>query len=274
MSTEEEIYKPVNYEDFGNFYEVSNFGNVRLVGTKQILKLWSNNGYMTVKFKEPRSYNATVSRMVAYTFVNNPNPELNKTVNHIDEDKHNNYYKNLEWITQKENIQKSSKDTTHKKRVIKTDNNGNIIKVFDSINEACKEVGVDRTTISKVIVGVNQTAGGFKWEYEDEEKRPQNKEDVFLEEGKCLRDIDKILENYYVFKNGRVYNKSSKIFLKNVINDKGANYVTLPKENGKKNYYVQQLVALMYIPNPHNKKRVKHIDGNKNNNSVDNLLWF
>ena len=271
---EQEIYKPVMYEDFGKFYEVSNYGNIRKIGTTKNIKAYDNNGYLTVRFSLPKLFYSTVSRIVAYTFVENLNPEINNTVNHIDEDKHNNYYKNLEWITQKENINKSSKDTTHKKRVIQKDLNGNIIKVFDTINEAAKEVGVDRTTVSKVIVGVNQTAGGYKWEYEDEEKRPDNKEKVNLEDGKCLKCLDSILENYYAFKDGRIYNKSSNIFLKPVINDKGANYVTLPKKGGKKNYYIQQLIAIVYISNPLGKKRVKHIDGNKNNNSVDNLIWF
>lgn len=271
---EQERYRPVNYEDFGDYYEISTYGNVRDIYTKKKLKLRNNNGYMTVRFSQPKVFQATVSRMVAYTFVENPDPEKNKTVNHIDEDKINNYYKNLEWITQKENIQKSSKDTTHCKRVIQKDMNGKIIKVFDTINDAAKEVGVDRTTVSKVIVGINQTAGGFKWEYEDEEKRPENKEEVDLKKGKCLECLDPILENYYIFREGKVYNKSSKIFLKPVVNDKGANYVTLPKVDGKKNYYIQQLVAIAYIPNPLNKKRVKHIDGNKNNNSIENLLWF
>jgi len=28
---EQEIYKPVNYEEYGTYYEISNYGNVRRI---------------------------------------------------------------------------------------------------------------------------------------------------------------------------------------------------------------------------------------------------
>lgn len=37
--------------------------------------------------------------------------------------------------------------------------------------------------------------------------------------------------------------------------------------------YIHRLVALYFIPNPHGKKEVNHIDLNKANNSIDNLEW-
>ena len=41
----------------------------------------------------------------------------------------------------------------------------------------------------------------------------------------------------------------------------------------KVNLSVHRLVALAYIPNPNDLPQVNHIDGNKNNNSVNNLEW-
>jgi len=47
-----------------------------------------------------------VHRMVATAFVHNPDPETFTVVDHIDGDKLNNHYTNLEWVTQSENMRR------------------------------------------------------------------------------------------------------------------------------------------------------------------------
>ena len=56
--------------------------------------------------------------------------------------------------------------------------------------------------------------------------------------------------------------------------DKGG-YLTvwLCKCSAQKNYKAHRLVAIAFIPNPENKATVNHIDGNKQNNCVENLEW-
>ena len=49
--------------------------------------------------------------------------------------------------------------------------------------------------------------------------------------------------------------------------------VNLSKCGKEKMFAVHRLVALTFIPNPNNLSQVNHIDGNKFNNSVNNLEW-
>jgi hypothetical protein len=54
----------------------------------------------------------------------------------------------------------------------------------------------------------------------------------------------------------------------------GYYFAHLTKNNGKSvTQYIHRLVALFFIPNPLNKPEVNHLDGNKQNNNLENLEW-
>lgn len=56
---------------------------------------------------------------------------------------------------------------------------------------------------------------------------------------------------------------------------KGTGYclLKLTKDGMEKHVYVHRLVAEAFLPNPNNLPEVNHIDGNKENNCVENLEW-
>jgi len=220
------------------------------------------NGYYIVKIKK-KSY--TVHRLVAMTYIKNQNNH--PVVNHIDENKLNNKVENLEWVTQQENCNAHTKPIFHERKVIQKDLEGNVIRIHNSITKAGESIGLTRHAVNKVCIGENKTTGGYKWEYVNHNYII----DIDLTNAKEIKDF----ENYYVFSDGKIFNKQRKSFMKDCINAHGSHYITLSKSrNVKSNKYVHNLVATYFIDNPNNLTRVRHIDKNKDNNNYNNLEWF
>lgn len=77
------------------------------------------------------------------------------------------------------------------------------------------------------------------------------------------------IDDYEITKEGNVFNKKWKRYVKPQPNGMGYLRVSI----GGKLMFVHRLVAEKYIPNPENKPQVNHIDGNPQNNSIENLEW-
>ena len=88
------------------------------------------------------------------------------------------------------------------------------------------------------------------------------------EVGKPIPDFEKF---YEVSNLGRVSNYRK--VMRPFINNSGYEVVDLRVNGTRTKKLVHRLVAQAFIPNPNNKCEVNHIDGNKLNNSVDNLEW-
>lgn len=169
--------------DFPN-YEVSNKGNIRskeyndslghLRNSKKLKKQVNNCGYeyVILSSKEEKHKTLTVHRIVAKTFI--PNPEEKEDVNHIDGNKLNNNVNNLEWTTTQENIIKRYEigiDGNNYKRVSQFDKDGNLVGSFLSSYEAERITGISRTHIGGCCRGERLTAGGYVWKFEIEEPK-------------------------------------------------------------------------------------------------------
>ena len=179
----EEIFKDIL--GFEGLYQVSNFGNIKSTSRERlgrggcmricpgrILKHKINNrGYHQIDLfdLEGKSHRFLVHRLVALTFLENPNnlPQIN----HKDETKRNNIFTNLEWCDCKYNNNYGNHKTFGNKKVIMLDKNNNKINIFDSVNEASKKTNIIATSIGKCCNKKQKTAGGYVWEYYREEDK-------------------------------------------------------------------------------------------------------
>lgn len=202
METRNEIWKDI--EGYEGYYQVSNFGRVRSVERK--IEQISGKGifykrsvrsrlvkqipmkacrYLIVGLhKGGKTIGYYVHRLVARAFI--PGYMEGFVVNHKDGDKTNNYVhvapdgsidtdkSNLEWVTQKENLEKSIATNNvwngKKKRVIQMDTDGNILGCYESVTFASIVSGAQRCRIRDVCMGKYgcKTAGGYRWKFADE----------------------------------------------------------------------------------------------------------
>jgi hypothetical protein len=171
-----EKWKPI--KGFEGRYSVSSKGRIYSHFLKKIMSFYINNsGYACIDFsvKGERS-RYTVHRLVALHFCGGYKDGLH--VNHIDGDKLNNNYTNLEWVTAKENIHdmitrgvldvRTAQKVAQKKNqkpVAMLCTNGSILQIFTSAKEAEEKTGTRRSKISLVCNGHRKTTNGYKWKF-------------------------------------------------------------------------------------------------------------
>lgn len=87
--------------------------------------------------------------------------------------------------------------------------------------------------------------------------------------------VDNISTSYFITEDGKCYNQNTDKYLKGQENSKNGYFsynLTMP-DGSKKRCYAHRMVAIAYLPQIKGKNQINHIDGNKLNNSVDNLEW-
>lgn len=179
---------------YEGLYSVSNLGRVKRDKSKcrngvcgvvdvpeKILMQTDTKGYKFVGLsKDGKTKRVQVHRLVALTFI--PNPNNLPMVNHKDESRDNNNVHNLEWCTGKYNsnygtVRKRLSDNakTSQKHIaqfnsIKKDRSRAVLCVetgdrYDSLSEAQKETGISHQNICSVCQGKRVKAGGYTWIY-------------------------------------------------------------------------------------------------------------
>lgn len=266
-----EIWKSVHIDKFSSFYQVSNLGNV-MGKMKKNLKQHMRCGYKAIymeNYENKCSMTIAVHILVANAFIPKSSNDIKYIINHKDGNKMNNHFNNLEWVTYSQNVNHAidiglKKSYTRKVKVFKDDK---LVKIYDSITQASKDLGVRDNRISQVCKKKRKTHKGYYFEYVDENP---NEHDSFI-----LQDYLKVKDfpNYYVSKDGKIYSMISKKFIKTRYDGSGYERTTLYNRKIKKDVLVHRIVAELYIPNIENKPIVNHKDGNKKNNNFMNLEW-
>ena len=151
-------------------YEISSWGRVYSHKSQRFLVQVINSwGYAEVRLYDlrGRQHSKRVNRLVAEAFIQNP--DGHPIVNHIDECKTNNHVENLEWCTQKHNMNagtvKKRISDTESIPVIQYDMDMNVVKVWKGISTAGAYYHSHH--ISECCKGKRKTVAGYIWRYEN-----------------------------------------------------------------------------------------------------------
>lgn len=184
-----EIWKPI--EGTEGKYEVSNTGKIRNLNyrnqgrIREFQKSINGGGYEFVHiYDKGKTRKMMVHVVVAKAFI--PNPEGKPQVNHKDGNKRNNRVENLEWVTQSENMlhayrtglsentrkyaRQHMREISHlgvEKRMVPikaTNVETGEVRVYGTIKEACKDLGVLQWDVYNVTSGQKDHAKGYKFE--------------------------------------------------------------------------------------------------------------
>lgn len=165
-----EVWKDI--KGYEGLYQVSNLGRIKSIRRNIIMKVRKDKyGYYQLgltKNKEQKTFKA--HRLVAETFIPNHNnlPEIN----HKDEDKTNNRVENLEWCTNKYNM---NYGTRRERAIDKCKKKVQCVTTgeeFNSIKEAAEKYNIRGTYITANCKGRQKSAGKHPvtkeklvWEY-------------------------------------------------------------------------------------------------------------
>jgi len=144
-------------KDYPN-YQVSNTGRVKSKRKELSLIVKKRDGYVCVTLsKNGVQKQFTVHRLVAEHFIENNGK---KFVNHLDENKTNNNFYNLEWCTAQENQRHS-----FAKQVTQKDLKGNVVKVDEALVDV-EKFGFSHINVLRCCRGLRKTHKNYTWSYE------------------------------------------------------------------------------------------------------------
>ena len=185
-----EVWKDI--EGYEGLYQVSNLGKVksleridslgRVVHEKILNQCFdSKKRYLMVTLSKGGIHKKIlVHLLVGKAFIKGYKKGLQ--IDHKDTMTTNNKANNLKWVTKSENmlnpltrinnsngqIKRFLKYNPNCKKVIQKSLTGETIKIWESLKEAAKHIGVCHQTLSDACMGRQKTSKGYIWEYAKE----------------------------------------------------------------------------------------------------------
>lgn len=272
--------KKLNIPSYSNYF-ISKSGRIFSYKTKELKELSPriSNGYKRIELVNNMKIRKQflLHILVYRTFANDYNSSM--VINHMDLNKQNNNFDNLEMVTQSENAKHAVKRTKAKPLTIIDSNS---IKEFDSAKLASlflqrkRKITVSPKTINNWSAKENMNSYGFVCKYKRKSKKIQN-----IENYKSIGIIDNIdFSKYLINKNGELVNtlNNSNNVMTPRKQENGYVYYTLTVNGKQKNFYAHRLVAKVFLKDGETKffdkgYVVNHKNEQKDNNTVDNLEW-
>ena len=149
-------------DGFNNRYEIYDDGRVYSHKSKKFLSPISTpQGYLYVNLSKNGNFQHYFVHVLVAKYFSNGDPDEDLVVHHIDGNKQNNHYSNLEWCTNQENmahayLNKLNSGDRFRKRI----RNVEFDTIFNSRTEACKSAGLNfRGSLSGYLRGERNYAG-------------------------------------------------------------------------------------------------------------------
>lgn len=104
-------YVPYFISSCGRIFSINSNSNKKYTGLRELKTRTRKDGYCEIRITyNNKKYNFLLHVLVANAFIKNKNPNKFKVVNHLDGDKMNNLYLNLEWTNHSGNTNHALKN--------------------------------------------------------------------------------------------------------------------------------------------------------------------